>query len=127
MEGVSYTRQENKKNAKMIGMDPTNKEYREKVLAAAKGYGEEAVSVAKKDLEYASAWFKKDTWTREEVFNATPLILNMIVVKLNGGGLLLYAPVKVHEEASHLLLSWLESVGPVQWLVVPSATHTLLL
>ena len=35
--------------------------------------------------------------------------------------------VKVHEEASHLLLSWLESVGPVRWLVVPSATHTLLL
>ena len=94
MEGVSYTRPENKKNAKMIGMDPTNKEYREKVLAAAKGYGEEAVSVAKKDLENASAWFKKDTWTREEVFNATPLILNMIVVKLNGGGVLLYAPVK---------------------------------
>ena len=127
MEGMSYTRNENKKNAKMIGMDPTTKDYREKVLAAAKEYGEEALAAAKRDLQNAIAWWKKETWTKEEIFNASPLLLNMIVVKLNGGGLLLYAPIKIHKEASHLLFSWLESLGPVRWLVVPSATHTLLL
>ena len=127
MEGMSYTRNENKKNAKMIGMDPTTKEYREKVLAAAKEYGDEALAVAKKDLENASAWWKKDTWTKEEIFTASPQLLNMIVVKLNGGGLLLYAPVKIHKKAGHLLFTWLQSLGPVQWLMVPSATHTLLL
>ena len=127
MEGMSYTRNENKKNAKMIGMDPTTKEYREKVLAAAKEYGEEALAAAKKDLENAIAWWKKDTWTKDEVFTAPPLLLNMIVVKLNGGGVLLYAPVKIHKDVSHLLFSWLQSLGPVQWLMVPSATHTLLL
>ena len=127
MEGMSYTRSENKKNAKMIGMDPTTKEYREKVLAAAKEYGEEALAAAKKDLENAVAWWKKETWTKDEVFTASPLLLNMIVVKLSGGGLLLYAPVKIHKEAAHLLYSWLQSLGPVQWLMVPSATHTLLL
>ena len=73
----------------------------------------------------------------------------MIVVKLNGGGLLLYAPVKermnewrislhamqntkyfnlqVHKDVSHLLCSWLESLGPVQWLVCASSFPTLLI
>ena len=108
-------------------MDPTGKEYREKVLAAAKEYGEEALAAAKSDLENAVAWWKKETWTRDEVFNASPLLLNMTVVKLNSGGLLLYAPAKIHKEAGHLLFSWLQSLGPVRWLKVPSATHTLLL
>ena len=78
-------------------------------------------------MENATAWWKKETWTKDEVFTASPLLLNMIVVKLNGGGLLLYAPVKMHKEAPELLLSWLESLGPVQWIVVASAAHTLLI
>ena len=71
--------------------------------------------------------WKTENWTKENLFDIPPLIPNMIVVKLNGGGLLLYAPVKVHKEAPELLLSWLESLGPVQWLVAASGTQTLLL
>ena len=44
--------------------------------------------------QFQSRWNKK-SWTKEEIFDAESLPLNMIVVKLNGGGLLLYAPVKV--------------------------------
>ena len=51
----------------------------------------------------------------------------MYVVKLNGGGLLLYAPVKVHRENPELLFSWLESLGPVQWLVAGSGAQIHLL
>ena len=67
--------------------------------------------------------WKTENWTKENLFDIPPLIPNMIVVKLNGGGLLLYAPVKVHKEAPELLFSWLESLGPVQWLVVGSGAH----
>ena len=44
--------------------------------------------------QFQPRWNKK-SWTKEEIFDAESLPLNMIVVKLNGGGLLLYAPVKV--------------------------------
>ena len=45
-------------------------------------------------LCHISRW-KKKTWKKEEIFDVPPFLLNMIVVKLNGGGLLLYAPVRV--------------------------------
>ena len=113
--------------AHYIGMDPTGKGYRERVMAGAKEYGERAVAMAKQDLETAESWWKKENWTKETIFDIPPFMLNMVVVKLNGGGLLLYAPVKMHKEAPELILSWLESLGPVQWLVTASAAHTLLL
>jgi len=97
------------------------------VMAGAKTYGEQAVAMAKQDLEIAESWWKTENWTKETIFDIPPFMLNMIVVKLNGGGLLLYAPVKVHKEAPELILSWLESLGPVQWIVVASAAHTLLI
>ena len=42
---------------KTMGMDPTSNEYRERVIAGATPYGEEAVAVAKKDLETVAAWY----------------------------------------------------------------------
>jgi len=120
-------RQEAKKMAKFMGMDMASNEYREKVLAGASSYGEEAVAAAKKDLDTAAVWWKKKTWKKEEIFDVPPFLLNMIVVKLNGGGLLLYAPVRVHKEEAHLLCSWLESLGPVQYIVCASSYHTLLI
>ena len=40
-----------------MGMDMASNEYREKVLAGASSYGEEAVAAAKKDLETAAVWY----------------------------------------------------------------------
>ena len=41
------------------------------------------------------SWWNKESYDKEEIFDIPPFFLNMIVVKLNSGGLLLYAPVKV--------------------------------
>ena len=46
------------------------------------------------DLEIAESVWKTENWTRENLFDIPPFMPNMIVVRLNGGGLLLYAPVK---------------------------------
>ena len=40
-----------------MGMDMASNEYREKVLAGASSYGEEAVAAAKKDLDTAAVWY----------------------------------------------------------------------
>ena len=62
--------------------------------------------------------WKTENWTKENLFDIPPLIPNMIVVKLNGGGLLLYAPIRIHkDDAPDLLFSWLESLGPVHYIV----------
>ena len=38
-----------------------------------------------------------------------------------------YFNLQVHKDAGHLLCSWLESLGPVQWIVCASSAHTLLI
>ena len=48
---------------------------------------------------------------------------NMIVVRLRGGGLLLYAPVKIHEDTERG--EFLRDKGPVEWIVAPSSEHNL--
>ena len=60
----TMTRNESKKMAKYIGMDPTSNEYRERVLAGARAYGEEAVAIAKKDLETVAAWYSMQSCCR---------------------------------------------------------------
>ena len=53
----TMTRPETKKMAKYFGMDITSNDYRDKVLAAAKQYGEDVVALAKKDLELMAIWY----------------------------------------------------------------------
>ena len=48
--------------AHYVGMDPTSKGYRERVMAGAKTYGEQAVAMAKQDLEIAESWWKTENW-----------------------------------------------------------------
>ena len=61
---------------------------------------------------------KKSEITTEDIFNGprrSPWTLNSIVVRLNSGGLMLFAPVKVQEE----LAEWLAERGTVQWIALP--------
>mmetsp|Transcript_24939 Transcript_24939/g.46146 ORF Transcript_24939/g.46146 Transcript_24939/m.46146 type:complete len:409 (-) Transcript_24939:150-1376(-) len=46
----------------------------------------------------------------------------MMVVKLENatGGLLLYSPVRIHED----MRKWLAELGPVEWIVLGSSAHT---
>ena len=97
-------------------------------MMAAKEYGDEAVEAVKKDLENVKTILSKTSFSKEEMFEQfPPWSLNMMVVRLNNGELLLYAPVKIHKEAKELICSWLESIGIVKWVVVASAAHTLCL
>ena len=122
------TRPKARQDMKMVGIDPLSDDYQTKVLTAAKEYGDEVVSVVEKDLEAVRSLCTKTKMEKEELFKQVPpWKLNMMVVRLNGGGLLLYAPVKIHKDAEQLLFSWLESLGKVKYVVVASSAHTLLL
>ena len=122
---MSLTNQKAKEEAKSFGMDPTSPKYQEKCLQGAAQFGEKAVEVAKKDLETAQYWYNKEIITDEEIFKAGSLskTLRCIVVKLNSGSLLVYAPVRIREEVE--FGTWLDSLGPVEWIVVASSYHTL--
>ena len=112
----------------MLGMDPTNEAYQSKVLKAATEYGgDNVVNVVKDDIQKSIKWFRMENIPKEEVTDAAPFVLNMAVVKMQNGKLLLYAPIRMHQEVPDLLFSWLESLGPVEWLVVASSAHTLCL
>ena len=111
-----------------MGDRPDSEAFKNKVLASAQKYGDEAVAISKIDIEKMKSWFTRESFPKEELFSIIePRCLNMMVVKLNSGGLLLYAPVKVHKDAEHLLVKFLESLGPVKYLVVASSSHTLYL
>ena len=130
MENFMYTQAEPKQGSGIMGMDPRTDEFEQKVLMAAEEYGgQEIINVVRKDLETARSIYEKSSFTKEDLYEMKLFSwsLNMIVVKLNSGGLLLYTPVRVHKEANQLLTSFLQSLGPVEWLVVASGAHTLCL
>ena len=104
-----------------MGFRPDSEEFKNKALNAAMKYGDEAVAVSKNDVEKLKSWFTRESFPKEEIFSIVgPKCLNMMVVKLNSGGLLLYAPVKVHMDAKHLFVEFLEALGPVKYLVAAS-------
>ena len=79
-----------------------------------------------KDIERIIKNYKKPSWTAEEKFQVPTFDLNMIVIKLNSGGLALYNPCKLHKkDAPQLIADWLDSLGPVQWLINASSAHTM--
>ena len=87
-----------KKGAASRGMDFTKPEVQKKILAGAASESEKAVEQAKKDLEQMLTWWKKNDWKMEERFDLPAFKVNSTVVRLNSGGLLLYAPSRIREE-----------------------------
>ena len=123
MENRSLTSTKDKKAAKGFGMDWTDEEVKKKVVAGAEAEGGRAVQEVTKDLEKMATWWNKTEWTMEERFSTPPMPVNMMVVRLASGGLLLYAPTRIREEAG--FAAWLDSLGRVDWVVVASSWHTL--
>ena len=117
------------KKKKSSPMDLTSETFRSTVLNSAKRYGDEAVKIAENDLKIAEIYCNhiKEGISKKENVDFPPSKLNMLVVKLDNGDILLYAPVIMHKEAPNLLMSWLESLGPVNWLVLASSAHDLCL
>ena len=80
--------------------------------------------LAEIDIATAKEWAEKAEKGQiptEDIFKLPPWSLKTVVVRLNSGGLMLFAPVKVQDE----LAEWLAERGPVQWIVLPSNAHTL--
>ena len=126
---------------------------RKKVRAGAASDGPKALETVEADLVSVTSMFNKEEWTMEERFTIPPpMQLNSMVVKLNSGAILLFAPVRIRDEASQLKLktsaaseennpkhvpafkfntqvgfgAWLEGLGTeVAWIVLPSSFHTL--
>lgn len=110
----------------MMGLAFTREETRNRVKLAAEAHGEEAAKLAAKDLEWAqemSDLVEKKGKTEETLKAVGPHTDNMLVAKLNNGDVMLYSPVRVREE--HGFAEWLESIGPVKWLVLGSSSHTM--
>lgn len=125
MENFFALYPENKAFGKMLDMDFTTEKGSWKVMQGAEVDGRKASEQAHKDLEELKkfeALYKEKGYCEETVRAAHPNVLNMIVVKLNSGGLLLYCPVQVRDEPG--FGKWLDSLGPVEWIVVGSSAHT---
>lgn len=111
--------------AKLLDMDFTSEKGQWKVMQGAETDGRRASAQAHKDLEKLrefEALYKEKGYCADTVRAAQSNCLNMIVVKLNSGGLLLYCPVQVRDEPG--FGKWLDSLGPVEWIVVGSSSHT---
>ena len=123
MEDRSKIDPKAKKEAASFGSDYSNPEVQKKILAGAASDGEKALEQAKKDLEKMLTWWKKKEFTMEERFDLPSFNVNSTVVRLNSGGLLLYAPSRIREEGG--FAAWLDSLGKVEWIVIGSSFHTL--
>ena len=74
---------------------------REKVRAGAASDGPKALATVEADLETVTDLFNKEEWTMEERFTVVPpMQLNSMVVKLNNGEIMLFAPVRIRDEVS---------------------------
>jgi len=125
-EDFAVTKVANRKMQGMFFGDPETPAYQNKLLASARKYGEACEEQVKKDIERIIKNYKKPSWTAEEKFQVPTFDLNMIVIKLNSGGLALYNPCKLHKkDAPQLIADWLDSLGPVQWLINASSAHTM--
>ena len=122
-EDVGDTDRDSKKQMKAFGWDPTDQHFKKKCLDGAASLGPKVVEVCMRDIEKAAEMFRKETFTDEEVKKVLTVKLRMMIVKLNSGSVMIYTPFRIREDAG--LKSWIDSLGPVRWLVVGSCSHTL--
>jgi len=124
MENILFTDPNAMEGFKMLGVDFNSEKLVNKVRQNAAKYGETMARMAEEDMSTAKAWSEKaekGQVSTEEIFKLPPWALNSIVVRLNSGGLMLFAPVKIQEE----MAEWLAERGTVEWVVLPSSAHTL--
>ena len=120
-EYTFFTTPSGKQGAAILGIDPHSSEFKEKMEYGAAKYSKKALNLVSQDLETAQYWFSKDSIADEDVFKIPAWKLNMMVVRLNSGSLLLYAPVRILDETG--LASWLDKLGQVEWVIIASSEH----
>ena len=107
---------------KITGFDLDNEQNAAKIMQGAENYGREASAAAYNDIALAKRIFNLGMIGKDEM-KLTFVKENMILVRLNSGGLLLYAPVKIHDET--LFGQFLKDLGKVEYIVAPSSEHNL--
>ena len=112
-----------KEQMKLVGLDFQKEETAARIMQGAEGYGRECSAVAHRDIALVRSWDKKDKIEDEEIMKIARWRENMMVVKLNNGSVMLYAPVKIHDETE--FGNFLKELGKVEWIVAPSSEHTL--
>jgi len=112
-----------KMQAKMLGLDIQQEETAWRVMQGAEGFGREYSACAHKDIREARYWNSVAKIKDEDIMNVAKITENMVVVKLNDGSVMLYAPVKIHDETK--FGQFLKNLGTVEWIVAPSSEHTL--
>jgi len=122
---VSYEREnhflarwDTRQQLKLLGMDLSREETQWRIMQGAESWGRAASDQAHRDLQAA-----KENWEKGEKGEVEVVRENMVVVKLNTGGILLYSPVRIQENSD--LWKWLEQQGKVEWVVLGSSEHTL--
>ena len=121
-ENMAMTDKKTKDGMKVLGIDPTSEEFKEKALAGAASHGPAAEELCRQDLVTALEWYNKTSLTPEEERLAFSDKKRMYVVRLATGELLLYNAIRVREE--HGFKAWLDGLGRVAWVVIGSCFHT---
>jgi len=111
---------------KIGGVDMMEESTGARIMRNAEQFGREVSHQARKDLEsiikFENMIIEKGQCD-ETVRTAGPVPLYMSVVKLNNGDLLLYSPVKIHDDVD--FGRWLENLGVVKWIVLGTSAHSL--
>ena len=121
-ENMAMTDKKTKDGMKVLGIDPTSEEFKEKALAGAASHGPAAEELCRQDLVTALEWYNKTSLTPEEERLAFSDKKRLYVVRLATGELLLYNAIRVREE--HGFKVWLDGLGRVAWVVIGSCFHT---
>jgi len=109
----------------MMGLTPD--EWCQASIAAARGASDGNTDAAWRDAQVTTAYMKTshEQWLEGQTGQKFPL--TSAVVKLPTGGVLLYTPTVVHPdtEAGRWLDLLVDAMGPVKYIVIGSAFHTL--
>lgn len=114
-----HSTEEGRMGLKLMGVDFLSEETKQKILAEAAKEGKQ--ELAKKDLETAERIHKipEKELTKEDIKACGAWSQNMMIVKLNNGGVLLYCPVRIHPDMEELI----QRIGPVEWIILGSSAH----
>ena len=102
----------------VTGMDFSSELTCAKVMAGAEQWGREVSAVAHHDIKNIKEYISNESTFKDMVLSPAYARENMMLVRLNNGELLLYAPVKIHEETE--FGKFLDNLGNVAWIVIPS-------
>ena len=110
---------------KVTGLNFNEETTCAKVMAGAEQWGREMSAVAHNDIKDAKDYLCNEKIFQEMVLSPAFIRENMMLVRLNNGELVLYAPVKIHDETEFGQFLEQHLGGIVSWIVIPSSEHNL--